>query len=65
MIACTGEYKNFSHYRVSRMINVKETELAAKDIKLNETYKNCWQMARALVIICASILICGLVIRSG
>lgn len=39
VIACTGEYKNFSHYRVSRMINVKETELAAKDIKLNETYK--------------------------
>lgn len=39
LIACTGEYKNFSHYRVSRMINVKETELAAKDIKLNETYK--------------------------
>lgn len=39
VIACTGEYKNFSHYRVSRMINVKETDLAAKDIKLNETYK--------------------------
>lgn len=39
VIACTGEYKNFSHYRVSRMINVKETELAAKDIKLNDTYK--------------------------
>lgn len=39
LIACTGEYKNFSHYRVSRMINVKETELAAKDIKLNDTYK--------------------------
>ena len=39
VIACTGDYKNFSHYRVSRMINVKETELAAKDIKLNDTYK--------------------------
>lgn len=39
VIACTGEYKNFSHYRGSRMINVKETELAAKDIKLNDTYK--------------------------
>ena len=39
VIACTGEYKNFSHYRVSRMLNVEKTDEAAKDIKLNDTYK--------------------------
>ena len=39
VIACTGEYKNFSHYRVSRMINVEEMDEAAKDIELNDTYK--------------------------
>lgn len=39
VIACTGEYKNFSHYRVSRMINVEEIDEAAKDIELNDTYK--------------------------
>ena len=39
VIACTGEYKNFSHYRVSRMINVEKIDEAAKDIKLNDSYK--------------------------
>lgn len=40
LIGCTEKHSDFSHYRVSRMVDVCKTDLKAKDIKDSETYKN-------------------------
>lgn len=43
MIGCTGEHDNFSHYRVSRMINVSEAKAAARPKNSSSTYQKLMQ----------------------
>ena len=39
VIGCTGEYKNFSHYRLSRMVNVRVQGKAAMKLTDSTDYK--------------------------
>lgn len=61
VIGCTGEYKNFSHYRLSRMVNVRVQGKAANKLTDSTDYK---MLKDSCKNICASILICVMVRRS-
>lgn len=39
VIGCTGKYKNFSHYRLSRMVNVQQQDTDAKELNDSTDYK--------------------------
>lgn len=39
VIGCTGEYKKFSHYRLSRMVNVQKQDTDAKELNDSTDYK--------------------------
>lgn len=48
VIGCTGDYKNFSHYRLSRMVNVQVQEKAAKKLTDNTDYQKLLQAGKSI-----------------
>lgn len=48
IIGCTGEYKNFSHYRLSRMVNVKKLDADAKELNDSTDYQMLLQAGKSI-----------------